>query len=117
MPVPSPSCTVGSKQEFREQRVPGLIPNSLFSYDNHCDQNHSCLTANSHFSDFYVGKQSVVWKENHADYRDNILKENTVRCTGWHNVTEIWFYVLNTIMQQMVARSPLAVHHNSLTKF
>ena len=65
---------------------------------SHCDRIHSSLTAVHCFTNGYVGKQPVDWKEYCAEYWLKELQESMDRCTGRRDITEILLKTaLNTI--------------------
>ena len=80
--------------------------------DCHCGRIHSSLTAVRHFSNGYVGKHLVVWKEYCAEYWFKELQESMDRCTDGSDITEILLKTaLNTI--QSIKFSDLSLSQTS----
>ena len=85
-----PCNSVGSVEDLRKGG--GLFEPSACSIlfprndDSHCNRIHSSFIAAHCFSDRYVRKQQVPWKEYCAEHW---LKETMDRFTGRHDVTEI----------------------------
>ena len=65
---------------------------------SHCDRIRFSLTLVCCFDNGYMGKQPVAWKVYCAEYWLKKLQESMDRCTGHHDITEIWLKTaLNTI--------------------
>ena len=99
--------SVGSIQDSRigcryDPQLGSII--CLRTDDSHCDRIHSSLTAAHCFSNRYVGKQRVAWKEYCAEYRLKELQESISRCTGHCNITEI---LLKTVFNNRQSISQL----------
>ena len=65
--------------------------------DSLCDRIDSSLTAVHCFDNSYVEKQPIVWTEYCAECWLKELQESMDRCTGRHDISEMFKTVLNTI--------------------
>ena len=102
--IPSPIAqSVACKPESRRSLVrssagPIFLPRI---YDSHCDRIHSSLTSAHCFTDGYVGKQPLAWKEYCAEYWLKELLENMDRCNVLPDLTEILLKTALTTIQSI----------------